>query len=91
MTSYHVFDCRLEVAQKGFGLMSLDLTVLDRFPPQEVVHLDCKDGRRAALILAAEITCSRDKLHINPGAHLISAVMLYISPQRHGLCDESSH
>lgn len=45
LKSYHVSDSRLEVAQKGFGLVSLDLTILDGFPPQEVIHLDRKDGR----------------------------------------------
>lgn len=45
LKSYHVFDARLEVAHKGFGLVSLDLAILDRFPAEEVVHLDCKDGR----------------------------------------------
>jgi len=58
VASYHVCDSRLEVAKKGLGLVSLDLAVLDGFPPQEVVHLDRKDGRRAALILAAEISCT---------------------------------
>lgn len=33
MTSYHVFNSRLEVAEKGFGLVSLDLAVLNGFPP----------------------------------------------------------
>lgn len=89
MASYHVFDSRLEVAKKGFGLVSLDLAVLDGFPPQEVVHLDRKDGRRAALILGAGITCTKgttDMLHINPGSDFVSAVIPYIYPDSHILC-----
>lgn len=74
MKSYHVFDSRFEVTQEGFGLVSLDLTILDGFSPQEVVHLDSKDGCRAALILSAEITCSRSNtqaLHINSSLALL--------------------
>lgn len=68
VTSYHVLDSRFEVAQKGFGLISLDFTVLDGFSSQEVIHLDSKDGCRAALILCAGITCTRgttDMFHSN--------------------------
>lgn len=86
MTSYHVFDSRLEVAKERFGLVSLDLAVLDGFPPQKVVHLDCKDGRRAALILGAVITCATettDVLHVNSGPYFISAFTLYIHPENH--------
>lgn len=56
--SHHVFDSCLEVAEEGFGLMSLHLTVLDGLSPQVVVHLDSENGRRASLILAAGITCA---------------------------------
>lgn len=59
--SYHVFDSRLEVAKEGFGLVSLHLPVLDGLSPQVVVHLDREDGRRAALVLAAGITCAGGK------------------------------
>lgn len=86
MNSYHVFDSRLEVAQKGFGLVTLNLAVLDGFPPQEVVHLDRKDGGRAALILGAEITCAggTDVLHVNPG--LSSQQSYRTSTQRATFC-----
>lgn len=85
MTPYHVFDSWLEVAKKGFGLVSLDLAVLDGFPPQEVVHLNCKDGRGATLVLGAEITCTRGTirvLHVNPGHYFIPAAVLFVHPQR---------
>lgn len=94
MTSYHVFDSRLEVAKKGFGLVSLDLAVLDGLPSQEVVHLDSKDGRRAALILGAEITCARgttDVLHVSAAPSFVSAVILYIYHDNHILCLTNSH
>lgn len=83
ITTHHVLDARLEVAQKGFGLVSLNLAVLDGLPPEEVVHLDREDGRRAALILRAGITCTRgtaDVLHVNPALSLTPAVMLYVVP-----------
>lgn len=54
--SHHVLDSWLEVAEEGFGLMSLHLAVLDGLSSQEVVHLDGEDGRRATLVLAAGIT-----------------------------------
>lgn len=54
--SHHVLDSWLEVAEEGFGLVSLHLAVLDGLSSQEVVHLDSEDGRRAALVLAAGIT-----------------------------------
>lgn len=38
--------------------MALDLSVLDRRPLQEVVHLDSKNGSSAAFILRALGTCS---------------------------------
>lgn len=75
LTSYHVLDSRFEVAQKRFGLVSLHLAVLDRFPPEEVVHLDSKDGRRAALILAAEITC------ITRNGTLYILILFVLSPK----------
>lgn len=66
--SYHVPDARLEVTKKGSALVSLHLSVLDGFPSQEVVHLYRKDGRWAALILGAGVTCqtrATDMLHAN--------------------------
>lgn len=62
--SHHVLESGLEVAQEGFGLVSLHLAVLDWFAPEEVVHLDREDGRRAPLILAAQITCTRGKTRV---------------------------
>lgn len=55
--SHHILDPRLEVAKKSFGLMALDFPILDGFSSQEVIHLDCENGRRASLIRGAEITC----------------------------------
>lgn len=89
MTPYHVLDSLLEVAEKGFGLVSLDLAVLDGFPPQEVIHLNGKDGCRATLILGAEITCDRgntEALHVNPGPYFIPAAILLVHPQSHIVC-----
>lgn len=42
--SHHVLDSWLEVAEEGFGLVSLHLAILDGLPSQEVVHLDSEDG-----------------------------------------------
>lgn len=56
--SHHVLDSWLEVAEEGFGLVSLHLAILDGLPTQEVVHLDSEDGGRATLVLAAGITCA---------------------------------
>lgn len=83
VTSYHVFDSRLEVAQEGFGLISLDFTVLDGFSSQVVVHLYSKDGCRTALILGADITCARgttDMFHSN--LYSVSVDILYLPIQR---------
>lgn len=92
--SYHVFNSRLEVAQKCFRLVSLDFTVLDGFSPQVVVHLDCKDGRRAALILAAEITCqtgTTDSLHVSPGPCFIPSVCACLPTQADSLLGGRAH
>lgn len=59
--SHHVLDSWLEVAEEGFGLVSLHLAVLDGLSSQEVVHLDSEDGRRAALILTAGIACAGER------------------------------
>lgn len=57
-SSHHVLDSCLEVSEEGCGLVSLHLSVLDGLSSQEVVHLDGEDGRRAALVLGAEIACA---------------------------------
>lgn len=49
--------------------MPLGLAVLDGLPPEVVIHLQGEDGRRAALILRAGITCggrTADTFHANP-------------------------
>lgn len=42
LVSYHVLQTFLKVAQERFGFVSLDLTVLYRFPAQVIVHLHCE-------------------------------------------------
>ena len=50
--SYHVLESSFEVPSEGTGLVTLDLTVLDRCCLQVIVHLHGKNGRRATLILS---------------------------------------